>query len=105
MLPGFKAILVLGHTAEYVPRHWLHASVHLLLLAAAGRLHGALEETVDLLKVHALHVEEQVVLLCGAQLVPELQEVSLVSHSQPLGQFADSWVHGEKFHYSATAKQ
>lgn len=104
MLPGFEAIPVLGHTPEYVPRHWLHASVHLLLLAAAGCLHGALEETVNLLKVHAVHVEEQVVLLCGAQLVPELQEVSLVSLLQLFGQFTDFWVHGEKFHFSDTAK-
>lgn len=105
MFPGFEAIPVLGHTPQYVPRHWLHASVHLLLLAAAGCLHGALEETVDLLKVHTLHVEEQAVLLCGAQLRPELQEVSLVGLSQPFGQFTDSWVHVEKFHFSNTATQ
>lgn len=93
MLPGFEAISVLGHTPEYIPWHWLHASVHLLLLVATGCLHGALEETVDFLKVHSLQVQEQDVLLCGVQLRPELQEVSLVSLSQLFGQFTDSWVH------------
>jgi len=96
LLPVLQTLPVPRHTAQHLPRHRLHAGVHLLLFAAARRLHGLPEEAVDLLKVHLLQVLGEVALLLRAQLFPELQQVRLAGFGQPGGESAGVRVHGEK---------
>lgn len=95
-LPVLKTLPVPCHTPQHLPGHWLHASIHLLIFAIAGGLHCSLKESIDLLKVHPLKIKDQLSLFCRAQLIPELQEVRLVSFRQLLGNSTGSCVHDQR---------
>lgn len=98
-LPRFQSLSVPRHTPQYLPGHWLHTGVHLLIFAVAGVGHSLLKEAIDLLKVNPLQIQDQFSLLLRAEFIPELQEVRLGSFSQFCGQSICTRVHDQRWFF------